>query len=174
MTTDTGSEDDSDDDASWAAVDAMLNRGDYSAVIETTEFWTAEGDEYCATRMYLAIARWRVGHYRIARRWLRECLRRTPDDRSVVLTVSTFYACCASWWYRSRRLGLYYASKTFALSDRGDWTAYAVMASALANCGQFEAAVEWADMALRLAPEEEKESRWNRRLQYSLKLPARI
>ena len=174
MTTDTGSGEDSGDDEVWAALHQMLECGDYRRVIETTESWIAQGDDHCATRMYLGMARWRIGDYRGARRWFLEELRREPDAASVVLTVSTFYSCCDDWWYRSRRLGLYYASKGFALSDRGDWNAYAVMAAALANCGHFEAAVEWADMALRLAPEEEKERRWDRRLGYTLKQPLRI
>lgn len=90
------------------------------------------------------------------------------------LGLTRIQACCPADELRDGRKALENASALCQRTNWQDWVAISVLAAAYAECDNFPSALKYAQMALELAPEDEKASRVERIEQYQRGEPRRL
>lgn len=88
--------------------------------------------------------------------------------------LAVIQACCPADNLRDGKLAEENARQACELSAWNDWTHISVLAAAKAEQGDFEQAIELAEWALRLAPNQEKQERQERVEQYRNSEPMRL
>lgn len=97
-----------------------------------------------------------------------------PSRANTYSQLALINAACPDEKFRNGSKAEVNARKACELTKWDDWTHISVLAAAKAELGDFDQAIEFAEWALRLAPEREKGDQQKRIEQYRNKQPFRI
>jgi cytochrome c-type biogenesis protein CcmH/NrfG len=97
-----------------------------------------------------------------------------PQLRNAGILLARLYSGCPEPHFRSGPKAIEIATKVWLASEWNDWRAVSVLASGYAEAGDFQRALEYAEQALSLAPDEDRPERRRRVEQYKAGLPFRI
>src|SRR5262249_45363557 len=87
-----------------------------------------------------------------------EAIRLCPRAAEAYNNFARFWACCPDPERRDGKVAVELAERACELSDWADWNCLSTLAAAYAQRGDRDRAAEWAEKALALAPENEKEA----------------
>ena len=96
-------------------------------------------------------ARYWKGEYGAAVADYSEAIKLNPNRSSAYNSLAWLQADCPDAKYRDGKNAILNANKAYELSSGGNWRCISTLASAYGECGDFDAAVEWATKAIEAA-----------------------
>ncbi len=97
-----------------------------------------------------------------------------PSMTEAMVGLAILQAACPEESFRDGHQAVKNAHRLCVSSDWRDWRALSVLAAGYAEVGDFESAIRYAQQTLKLAPENEKETRRSRVRQYENSIPLRL
>jgi tetratricopeptide (TPR) repeat protein len=117
---------------------------------------------------------WKAGDFKAAVDGYRKLLADNPDDLNALHQYALLLASAPDSTIRDGRQAVEYARRVCERENWANWRSVSVLAAAYAETGDFDQAIHFAEVALQIAPEEEKQTRSERRQQYQRGEPYRI
>lgn len=163
--------------ASYHLAGCMLCLGRTDGALERIKEALSQADssEHAEILRYWSQKAWDAGQLEALAKTYEWMLTNAPSDEAQVLRwLALLRAAAPDEPVRDGPRAVDYAKRSCELEGWTNWQGVSVLAAAFAETGDFDAAVEYAKVAYRLAPPDESEKRVERIRQYEQRRPFRI
>jgi tetratricopeptide (TPR) repeat protein len=151
-----------------------LALGDYQGCLNDLQTADPNQEESAAVFAMRGIAHEELQHWAEAIDDYAIAYQFDPQLHNAGILLARLYSGCPEPHLRSGPKAIEIATKVCVACDWRNWRAVSVLASGYAEAGDFQRALEYAEQALFLAPEEERPERQRRIEQYKAGIPFRI
>lgn len=152
---------------------AAFKNGDFTQAIRDFDALISTDDRGPEIHCWRALAHYLSGRYATAYEGFLDAIARDPHYARALHQLAYISACCPDAALRDGRKAVEFATRACDASDWKDWSIVSGLAAAYAELGDYASAVRFAEMAMNLAPPEERNDRARRIEQYRAGLPHR-
>lgn len=156
-----------------AAATEAFQHGDFVGAIRGFDLLISLDDTGPEIHCWRALALYLSGRYREAYDGYSEAIARDPDYARALHQLAYICACCPDADMRDGHKAVDFAKRACDASEWNDWIMISGLAATCAESGDFESAVRFAEMAMTMAPPEERMERTQRLEQYRAGIPHR-
>jgi tetratricopeptide (TPR) repeat protein len=151
-----------------------FGQGDYLGSLEDLNGIEFSELQHATAVFFRGCANEELGNWQQAIDDYRQSYELDRSQKMAAISIARIQAGCPEDGFRDGKKALENAETICTQTEWKDWMAVGVYAAAWAEVGDFESACKYAQMALDLAPENEKPGRASRLSQFQNRIPFRI
>jgi tetratricopeptide (TPR) repeat protein len=151
-----------------------FDQGDYLGSLEDLNGIEFSEAQHATAALFRGCANEQLGNWQQAIDDYRRSYELDRSQKVAAISIARIQAGCPDDSIRDGRKALENAETICTQTEWKDWMVVSVYAAAWAEVGDFESACKYAQMALDLAPENEKLERASRLNQFQKRIPFRI